>query len=234
MMEFMYPLLQAYDSVAVEADVEMGGTDQLFNLMMGRQVQERYGQRPQMVLTMPLLVGTDGVKKMSQSVGNYIGINDDREDMFGKTMSIPDAAMAQWYTLASGMAWTEIVSMVSALEEDSIHPGDAKRTLARAIVDLYHGDGEGAAAELAFDRQFKQHEAPDDIPVHELGADDPVHVPSLLRDVGLVASGGEGRRMLSQGAVRANGEKLDDETVPRSSLEGAVLQVGKRRFVQLV
>ena len=176
MMEFLYPLLQAYDSVAVEADIEMGGTDQLFNLMMGRQVQERYGKRPQMVLTMPLLVGTDGEKKMSQSVGNYIGVNDARDEMFGKTMSIPDRAMSQWFEQASGLEWGAVVSMVSALAEQSVHPGEAKRTLARAIVDLYHGAGTGTEAEAAFDRQFKQHEAPEDIDEHVLGSDDPVHL----------------------------------------------------------
>lgn len=233
MMEFMYPLLQAYDSVAVEADIEMGGTDQLFNLMMGRQVQDRYGKRPQMVLTMPLLVGTDGEKKMSQSLGNYIGINDAPDEMFGKTMSIPDQAMPQWVTLASGMAWDEITELVAALGDGTVHPGEAKRRLARSIVDLYHGEGTGSEAEAAFDRQFRDHAVPDDIPMHTLGTDDPVHVPSLLRDAGLVPSGGEGRRMLSQGAVKVDGERIDDETVPRDSLVGSVVQVGKRRFARI-
>ena len=234
MMEFMYPLLQAFDSVAVEADIEMGGTDQLFNLMMGRQVQERYGHRPQMVLTMPLLVGTDGEKKMSQSLSNYIGINDAPGEMFAKTMSIPDPAMPQWFTLASGLAWDDIVRTISELSADAVHPGEAKRSLARSIVDLYHGEGTGQAAEEAFDRQFKANEVPEGIPIHSLGPDDPIHVPSLLREAGLVASGSEGRRMLSQGAVKLNGEKVTEETVSRGSLVDAVVQVGKRRFARLV
>lgn len=233
MMEFMYPLLQAYDSVAVEADIELGGTDQLFNLMMGRQVQERYGQRPQMVLTMPLLVGTDGEKKMSQSLGNYVGITEAAEEMFGKTMSIPDAAMPQWFRLASGLEWSDILDVESSLAEDTVHPGDAKRRLARSIVDLYHGAGTGVEAEAAFDRQFKQHEVPPDIPVHHLGPDDPVHLPSLLRDAGLVASGGEGRRMLAQGAVRLDGDRVSEETLERARLVDSVIQVGKRRFARL-
>ena len=233
MMEFMYPLLQAYDSVAVEADIEMGGTDQLFNLMMGRQVQDRYGQRPQMVLTMPLLVGTDGVKKMSQSLGNYIGVNDGPAEMFGKTMSIPDSAMPQWFTLASGMGWDATVKMLSGLAEKSIHPGEAKRALARAIVDLYHGTGQGAGAEATFDRQFRDNEAPSDIAVHRLATDDPVHLPSLLRDAELVSSGAEGRRMLEQGAVKLDGERVTDEMLERSRLVGSVIQVGKRRFAFL-
>ncbi len=201
--------------------------------MMGRQVQERYGQRPQMVLTMPLLVGTDGEKKMSQSVGNYIGVNDPAEEMFGKTMSIPDTAMAQWFTHASGLDWDTITGTLADLAEGEVHPGDAKRMLARSIVDLYHGDGSGEAAEAAFDQQFKDRQVPDDVPTHPLGTDDPVHLPSLLRAAGLVASGSEGRRMLQQGAVKVDGAGVADETLPRGALVGRVLQVGKRRFVRL-
>ena len=235
MMEFMYPLLQAYDSVAVEADIEMGGSDQLFNLMMGRQVQERYHQRPQMVLTTPLLVGTDGVKKMSQSLGNYVGVNDTPEDMFGKTMSIPDELMPQWFELASGLDWDAIQSTISALGSGDLHPGEAKRLLAGSIVDLYHGGASaGAEAEAAFDRQFKSHEAPEDIADHVVGPEDPVHIPSLLRDAGLVASGGEGRRMLDQGAVKVAGVRVTDEMVARADLVGKVIQVGKRRFARLI
>lgn len=233
MMEFIYPLLQGYDSVAVEADLELGGSDQLFNLVMGRQIQQRYGQRPQMVLTMPLLVGTDGHKKMSQSVGNYIGIDDPPNEMFGKTMSIPDAVMPQWFTLASGLEWEQIRAVVSDLSADRTHPGKAKRRLARSIVDLYHGPGAGAEAEAAFDRQFKLRRTPDEVPVHSLGSEDPVYVPVLLADAGLVASNSEGRRMLAQGAVRVDGNKVTVDTLARRELGGAVLSVGKRRFVRL-
>ena len=234
MMEFIYPLLQGYDSVAVEADLELGGSDQLFNLVMGRQIQQRYGQRPQMVLTMPLLVGTDGQKKMSQSLGNYIGVDDPPTEMFGKTMSIPDSVMPQWLRLASGLEWEEIGTVVSDLEADRVHPGQAKRRLARSIVDLYHGVGAGEDAEAAFDRQFKLRRAPDDMPVHPLGTSDPVYVPVLLAAAGLVASNSEGRRMLAQGAVRVDGSKVTTDTLARGELGDVVLSVGKRRFVRLV
>lgn len=233
MMELMYPLLQAYDSVAVEADIEMGGTDQLFNLLMGRHVQQRYGHRPQMVLTMPLLVGTDGFMKMSQSVGNYIGIDDSPDEMFGKTMSIPDTAMPQWLRLASGLQWEDIESTIADLAQESVHPGEVKRALAGSIVDLYHGDGSGAVAEASFDRQFKAHEVPADVARHSLGPGDPVHIPSLLREAGLVSSGAEGRRMLAQGAVKLDGESVTEEMLERASVVGSVIQVGKRRFAQL-
>lgn len=234
MMEFMYPLLQAYDSVAVEADVEMGGTDQLFNLMMGRQVQDRSGQRPQMVLTMPLLVGTDGVKKMSQSLGNYIGVRDEAGDMFGKVMSIPDEAMPQWFELASGLPYDTIDGWVGGLSAGSAHPNEAKRALGRAIVELYHDAEAAEAAEVAFDRQFRAQLIPEDVADHQLGTDDPVSIPGLLRDSGLVQSGGEGRRMLGQGGVKLDGETLSADSMARGELVGRVLQVGKRRFVRLV
>jgi len=239
MMEFMYPLLQGYDSVAVEADVEMGGTDQLFNLMMGRQVQQRYDQEPQMVLTMPLLVGTDGKKKMSQSLGNYVNISPPYSEMFGKTMSIPDSAMPQWYRLASGLPIEEINAALAALADGSLHPGHAKRRLARAVVDRYM-PGQGEIEERAFDRQFVLREIPDDIPTYRLPPGEPegeVYLPALLAAAGLVASRSEGRRMLAQGAVRINGEKVTEESVRRLRLffgaDATVISVGKRRFVRL-
>lgn len=233
MMEFMYPLLQAYDSVAVEADIEMGGTDQLFNLMMGRQVQQRCEQRPQMVLTMPLLVGTDGRKKMSQSVGNYIGIDEPPDEMFGKTMSIPDEAMPQWLRLASGLEWEEAERLSAGLESEEAHPGEVKRRLARSIVDLYHGAGAGSRAEAAFDRRFRARQAPEDMPVYALGGEDPVYLPSLLAAAGLVKSNSEGRRMVAQGAVRLDGTPVGEELLPRTALSGAALSVGRRRYVRL-
>ena len=233
MIEFIYPLLQGYDSVAVEADVELGGTDQLFNLVMGRRVQERYGQRAQMVLTMPLLVGTDGEKKMSQSLGNYIGISEEPAEMFGKIMSIPDHLMRQYYELASGMAWDEVTDAVAALESGTAHPNATKRHLGRAIVGLYHDDAAAEAAEARFDQQFKAREIPDDIGEHTLDGGD-VAIAALLRDTGLVTSGGEGRRMLKQGAVRLDGDAVTEEMMDAEALRGRVLQVGKRRFVRLV
>ena len=233
LMEFMYPLLQAYDSVAVEADIELGGTDQLFNLMMGRRVQQRFGSRPQMVLTMPLLVGTDGRMKMSQSVGNYIGISEPPEEMFGKTMSIPDEAMPQWLRLASGLEWERAEELAAAVTSGKAHPGEAKRTLARSIADFYHGPGAGERAEESFNRQFRAHQAPDDAPAFALSEDDPIYLPALLAATGLVKSNSEGRRMLSQGAVRIDGQPTTEENHPRDELAGKTLSLGRRRFVHL-
>jgi tyrosyl-tRNA synthetase len=231
-MEFMYPLLQGYDSVAVEADVELGGSDQLWNLMMGRVVQERYGQRPQIAMTMPLLLGTDGAHKMSQSLNNYIGITDDAEEIFGKVMSIPDTLMPQWFRLATELPQPEVDRLIRDVENGKLHPGQAKRLLARSVTDLYWGEGSGAEAETAFDRLFRDHEVPADTEEVTLPAADPVHLPSLLRDLGLTSSGSEARRLIEQGAVKVNGQRIDSDEVTRATLVGAVLQVGKRRFVK--
>jgi len=232
-MEFLYPLLQGYDSVAVEADVELGGSDQLWNLMMGRVVQERYGQEPQVALTMPLLVGTDGSKKMSQSIGNYIGVEDEPGEMFGKTMSIPDDAMPQWLRLAADLEPHEVARIEAGLASGDLHPGETKRRLARAVTALYWGDEQATAAEQAFDQVFKMGGIPDDIEAFSLTEEDPVTVPGLIRDAfGL--SGSEARRLLTQGAVKVDGEILEAQEAPRVDLVGRVLQVGKRRFVRLV
>ena len=233
MMEFMYPLLQGYDSVAVEAAVELGGSDQLWNLMMGRVVQERYGQRPQIAMTMPLLLGADGAQKMSQSLNNYIGITDPPGEIFGKVMSIPDALMPQWFQLASELPEHEVARITADLDNGVLHPGAAKRLLARSITGLYWGEQEAIESEGAFDRVFRDHEVPDNIEAAILPADDPVHLPSLLRDIGLAASGSEGRRLIEQGAVKVNGHRVLTDEFAREGLVGAVLQVGKRRFVRL-
>lgn len=233
-MEFMYPLLQGMDSVAVEADVELGGADQLWNLMMGRVLQERHGQRPQIAMTMPLLIGTDGEHKMSQSLGNYIGIDDAADDMFGKVMSIPDKLMVQYFELATGVSLPEIADIREGLASDDLHPGFVKRRLAREIVDLYHGARAGTASEAAFDKVFKRHEAPDVVPEYSLTDGDPVFLPVLLKEAGMVASSSDGRRMLGQGAVKLDGEVLMDMEIRRSRLLGSVLQVGKRRHIRLV
>jgi tyrosyl-tRNA synthetase len=234
LMEFMYPLLQGMDSVAIEADIELGGTDQLWNLMMGRHLQQRDGQAPQVAMTMPLLVGTDGVQKMSQSLGNYIGVTDPPAEMFGRTMSIPDALLEQWFLLATEVPADEVSSLMSGLAAGSVHPGDAKRRLGREIVTLYHGSGAASAAEVAFDALFRRGEIPEDVPTHRLGDGDPIHLPALLHAAGLTASNGEARRLLSSGAVRIDGARVDDLDVPRRRVAGAVVQVGKRRFVKFV
>jgi tyrosyl-tRNA synthetase len=226
-LELLYPVLQGYDSVAIDADVELGGSDQTFNLLFGRDVQEAYGRPPQSILTMPLLVGTDGARKMSKSYDNYVGVTDPPEEMFGKLMSIPDAVMADYYLLLLG----------ERLDSDR-HPGEAKRELARRLTDRFAGAGAGAGAEARFDAVHRRHELPDDIPVASLAqagfADGAVHLPALLAGV-FEISGSEARRLISQGGVRLDGEPVDPSTLelPADRLEGRVLQVGKRRFRRL-
>jgi tyrosyl-tRNA synthetase len=227
-LELLYPLLQGYDSVAVEADVELGGTDQKFNLLFGRDIQTSYGQPPQSIMTMPILVGTDGVKKMSKSLGNYIGVTEAPEEMFGKTMRVPDEAMPEYFRLVLG---GEAPAGAPANE--------AKRALARGIVERFHDAGAAARAEDHFNRLFVQREAPDEIDELELGpylGDDggPVHIPQLMAGAFEISSS-EARRLIQQGGV-----KLDGKPIPAGSLdleaaqlEGRVLQVGKRRFRRL-
>jgi len=226
-LELLYPLLQGYDSVAIEADVELGGTDQKFNLLFGRDVQGAYGQKPQSIMTMPILVGTDGVQKMSKSLGNYVGVTDPPEEMFGRLMSIPDEAMAEYYRLLLGS------------ELPAGPPNEAKRQLGRRIVDRFHGEGTGAAAEDHFNRIHVQHSVPDEIPevgLAEYRADGNglVHLPRLIAGA-FDLSSSEGRRLLAQGAVKLDGEPMAAEPLDLEidSLDGHVLQVGKRRFCRL-
>jgi tyrosyl-tRNA synthetase len=222
-LELLYPLLQGYDSVAIKADVELGGTDQHFNLLLGREIQQAYGVRPQSILTMPILPGTDGVARMSKSSGNYIGVAEPAEEIFGKVMSIPDDAMPIYYSLLTH----------DRFDPDE-HPNQAKRRLARVIVARFHGEEAARVAEEHFDRLFKQHELPDDIPEFPLPDGDPVHLPAVLRDA-FGVSAAEARRLLAGGGVRVNGEQLaaGDLDVPAERLEGATVQLGKRRFVRL-
>jgi len=234
LIELMYPILQGTDSVAVKADVEIGGNDQLLNLLMGRDLQERAGQRPQSVATVPLLVGTDGTKKMSQSLGNYISVRADMNEMFGKTMSIPDELMPDWFRLAAGANADEIAEIVDSLESGTAHPGELKRDLARRVVDKYHGRGSGGEAEAAFDLLFREKQVPVDVPNAALPTDDPVWLPKALADADLVVSNGEARRLIKQGAVKIDGRRVDDESISRSELVGSTIQVGKRRFVRFI
>ena len=223
LLELLYPVLQGYDSVAVESDLELGGTDQKFNLLFGRDVQTSFGQRPQLILTMPILPGTDGVKKMSKSLGNHVGVTDPATEIFGKLMSIPDAVLGTYWELLLGEELDSAVGPMASKEE-----------LARRICDRFAGPGAGAEGQAHFDRVHRDRTVPEDIPEVVLGADDPVHLPALLRDAfGL--SGAEARRMLAQGAVRVDGERLGGEPLdrPRADLDGRVLQVGKRRFARL-
>ncbi len=235
MIEFMYPLLQGYDSVAVEADIELGGADQLWNLMIGRSIQTRFGQPPQTAMTVPLLVGTDGTQKMSQSFGNYISVRDPAEEMFGKTMSIPDQAMGEWLVLAAGMREDEAAAIVADVAAGRRHPGETKRLLARGVVSLYHGEAAALEAEAAFDRLFRDKALPDDVTVVAMpeAGERGVSLAELISDAGLAASRSEARRLISQGAVRIDGQRVDTEFVAPESLRGRVVQVGKRRFVRV-
>lgn len=234
MMEFMYPLLQGMDSVAIDADVELGGSDQLWNNLVGRELMGRYGKRPQMVMTVPLLVGTDGSQKMSQSLGNYIGVDDEPADMFGKVMSIPDEAMDQYFRLATELDPTEVDAIMAGLVDGSAHPGDTKRRLGRDIVELYHDTGAATEAEAAFDRIFRQKDAPDEVANFVLPDGDPVWIPGVLKEAGLVKSSSEAKRLVSQGAIKIDGAPVAGEELPRATVAGQVVQVGKRRFIRLV
>ena len=237
--EFLYPIMQAYDSVVIEADVELGGTDQLFNLLAGRELMEKMGMEPQVCLTLPLLEGTDGVKKMSKSYGNYIGLTDEPSDMFGKVMSIPDDLMVKYYRLASTLPVAQIDAIEAGLANDELHPNRVKRDLAKNIVAAYYDQAAAEEAEAAFDRLFKQHDIPEDIP--EFAADltpneeGLVYVAKLISDAGLTNSTGDARRMIDQGGVKINGEALAPKSynVAPELLNDAVIQVGKRKFVRL-
>lgn len=238
--EFLYPIMQAFDSVTIKADVELGGSDQLFNLLAGRELMEKMGMEPQVCLTLPLLEGTDGVQKMSKSYGNYIGVTDEPADMFGKVMSIPDEIMVKYFRLASTMPVGEIDEIERGLAADELHPNKVKRQLARNIVAAYHGEDAAQAAEEQFDLVFKQHEIPDDIP--EFAADltpngeGKVYLAKLLADAGLAQSTGEARRLIDGGGVKVNGEPVPAKSynVDPALLQGATLQVGKRKFAKLV
>ena len=238
--EFIYPVLQAYDSVMIKADVEMGGNDQIFNLLAGRDLMRDEGMEPQIALTMPLLEGTDGVKKMSKSYGNYIGLTDESADMFGKIMSIPDELVARYYRLCSTLSIDEIDAIDASFEDGTADPYALKRALGRNIVELYHGADKAAQAEEAFDALFKKHEIPDDVAEFsvELVCNDQglVYLPKLMVEVKLSASAGDARRLIDGGGVKINGEALAPKSynVDPDLLDHAILQAGKRRFAKLV
>jgi tyrosyl-tRNA synthetase len=219
--ELLYPFAQGYDSVAVAADVEVGGSDQLYNLLMGRDVMQHYGLEPQTVVTYELLVGTDGVDKMSKSYGNHVGIGEPPEEQFGKVMSIPDDALPQWWRLCLDA------------EPPPDEPMEAKLALARAIVERYHGVDAAQRAEAHFTRVVREGRPPAEVEEAELLVDgDPVHLPAVIADLGLAPSTSEARRLIHQGAVRVDDAAVAELDLPRAELEGALLQVGKRRFVR--
>ena len=237
--EFLYPVMQAFDSVQIKADVEMGGTDQLFNLLAGRELMEKMGMEPQVALTLPLLEGTDGVRKMSKSYGNYIGLTDEPNDMFGKVMNIPDELMVKYYRLASTESVAKIDEIEAGLAADELHPNKVKRALARNIVAAYYDEAAAEAAEADFDLKFKAHGFPADAPVFDAdltpGEDGMVYFAKVIVDTGAAQSVSAARRLIDEGAVRVNGEALAAKSynLAPESLKGAEVQVGKKKFFKL-
>lgn len=240
--EFIYPVLQAYDSVVVHADVEMGGNDQIFNLLAGRDLMRAEGMEPQVALTMPLLVGTDGTKKMSKSYGNYVGLTDSADDMFGKLMSIPDELIASYYRLCSTFSLEEIDAVDEQFKNKTADPYALKRALAVNIVTLYHGEGAGLAAQNQFDAQFKHHEVPDDIPefstsLIDVSDDGMVYLAKLMVDCKLAPTSSEARRRIDGGGVKIDGKAVAPKSynISHERLHaGAVLQFGKRSWAKLI
>ncbi|MGZ5301211.1 MAG: tyrosine--tRNA ligase [Actinomycetota bacterium] len=237
-MEFMYPLLQGYDSVAVASDVELGGTDQLFNLLVGRELQRAWSQAPQVAMTVPLLEGLDGVQKMSQSLGNYVGITEPPDEMFGKLMRISDELIGKYLRLVAWLPSEEVVRIEAGLADGSLKPNDGKRGMARAVVDLYH-PGAGPSAEEAFNRVHRDRGLPEvvtDVPIPDGAAEDGVvWLPRLLVALDLASSHGDARRRIEQGGVKLDDEPVTDPAFEarRDELAGKVLQVGRRWFGRL-
>jgi len=228
--EFMYPLMQGYDSVVLKADVELGGTDQKFNLLVGRNLQKEYGMEPQIALMMPILEGTDGVQKMSKSLGNYIGINEEPYEMFGKTMSITDDLICRYFELVTRVNMQEIKTMQDNMANGSLNPRDAKIRLAKEIITIYHGSEAARQAEEKFKLVFSQGNIPDDID-EIIVEENEIWLPRFLHENNMVSSTSDGRRMLEQGAVKVNGVKQVEENLQVE--DGQVVQVGKRKFIKI-
>ena len=235
--ELLYPVCQAYDSVVLEADVELGGTDQRFNILTGRDLQQQFGQEPQIAMFMPLLVGLDGVQKMSKSLGNYVGITEPPNDMFGKIMSIPDNLMSQYFELCTDVPMPEIRGIESGLASGKLHPMDMKKRLAREIVAIYHGAEAAAEAQAEFERVFSARELPSEIPSSRILISDlqngRIWAPRLLTMTGTAASNSEARRLIVGGAVSLDGQKVTDPNAEVEVKEGQVLKVGKLRFARI-
>lgn len=235
--ELVYPLMQGYDSAMIRADVELGGTDQKFNILVGRDMQKDMGQEPQVGVCNPILLGTDGGEKMGKSLGNYIGINEAPEDMFGKTMSIPDSLMRMYFELLTEIPLTELDALEVQMQAGEVHPMDVKKRLASLVTARFHGQAGAAAGEAHFARVFSQRELPEDIAEVVLSAEQIEHgkiwIAKLLRDVGFANSSGEARRLVTQGGVRIDGETITDAGFDWPVMDGAILQVGKRRFAKI-
>ncbi len=229
--EFIYPLLQGYDSVALEADIELGGTDQKFNLLVGRQLQKDYGQEPQCILTMPILEGLDGKQKMSKSLGNYIGINDHPNDMYGKLMSISDELMVRYYELLSDISYDDFIKLKNGLKDGSIHPMEAKKKLAFEIVSRFHGYQKAKEAEEYFVKVFSKKDIPDEIPITEIKINsDKIWICQLLKDINMVSSNSEARRLIKQGALKINGEKISSDSLELEKGFEGIIKLGKKRI----
>ena len=235
--EFFYPLMQGYDSVALKADVEVGGTDQKFNLLMGRVLQKEYGVEPQVALMMPILEGLDGTQKMSKSLGNYVGIDESGREMYGKTMSIPDTLITRYFELVTPVPLEELRSIAAGLAGGSLHPRDVKMRLAYEIVSFYHDQETAQRAQEEFKKVFQQHELPDEIPEFKIKPDmlenGSIWLPRLMLLAGLVPSASEGRRLIQQGAVKINGVKVEEPAHTLIPAEGMIVQCGRRKFVKL-
>ncbi len=232
--EFVYPLIQGYDSVAIKADIELGGTDQTFNLLVGRHIQKEYGQEPQVVITMPLLEGLDGVQKMSKSLGNYIGITEPSQDMFGKLMSVSDDLMFRYFELLSSLDLDEIKGLKDGIADGRLHPKDVKTRLAQELVERFHGARAAEAAKADFEAQFSRGEVPDDIPEFRLSPDEKtIYLPKVLKEAGLVESTSDARRLIKQGAVSIDGNKVQSAEIEVQAPQ-TVLKVGKRRFLRVI
>ncbi|QOR65939.1 tyrosine--tRNA ligase [Cytobacillus suaedae] len=231
--EFFYPLMQGYDSVMLESDVELGGTDQHFNVLMGRHLQEHYGKEKQIVILLPLLEGLDGVDKMSKSKHNYIGVDEEPNQMYGKTMSIPDELITKYFNLISDLSVEEKNKISEGLSDGTLHPRDAKMLLGKTIVRMYHSEEAAQKAEEHFKTVFQKGSLPEDIPVVEWKGDPEVGILDLLVELKLQSSKSEARRMIQNGGVRLNEEKISDVNLQVAIKDGLVLQVGKRKFVKL-
>ena len=232
--EFMYPLMQGYDSVAIQADIELGGTDQKFNLLVGRDIQREYNQEPQVIITLPLLEGTDGVEKMSKSLNNYIGINESPQEMYGKSMSVPDNLMIRYFELVTDVSLDEINKIKIGLESNDLHPRDVKKRLAREIVKLYHGQSAAIMAEEEFEKVFKNKLYPEEIKELILKKDDLKDgkrwIVNMVRDCGILSSTGETIRMIQQGGVKIDGVQILNKNEDIEVRDGMVLRIGKLCF----
>lgn len=231
--EFLYPLAQAMDSVAIESDVELGGTDQKFNLLVGRDIQREYGLEPQIIITMPLLVGIDGVEKMSKSYDNYIGISDEPSQIYGRTLSIPDNLIYPYFELATNVSNAKLAEIKKSLEDGKTNPRDLKRELARTLVTMYHSEAAALQAEQEFDNIFINKGLPDEIDEFKIGDIKEINIIDLIILVNFAPSKSEARRLVTQGGVSVDGEKIDDFQKNISVKKGMVLKVGKRKFIKL-